>query len=365
MTSPTMSSFYVLPFGNPSSGTFTLSFTGSLATTTVLQYNCSASAMQSALLALVSGVTVTGGSGSPWMVTAPAGYVLTVNDTGMPVNASIAVIPTGSLTWSGNIMMSNNTDYQTTGIATGVFTPSGGVANLPALVDGQPGQPPNLSFSAQPLQAGASPTVNAIQTAPGGAGEPSAYNVSLGIPVGAPGAPGPTATVGTASDVEGSPTDGAALIYSGTDSKWKIQPIWVPTPYSCQSFTAGSSSGTSPLVVASIGIPAQAFAWRPRIDAQVQVTGTANTHLDLGVFLGSPTGSQVGYGFGVTGVTTQTLQAMTAYGAAISGTSTFGMVNAGATATLYLVALQTASTTDAWSVATTHASFEVEAVPIP
>lgn len=357
--------FYVLPFGNPTSGTFTLSFSGTSLTTAALPYNASASAMQSALGTIVTGATVTGGSGAPWVVTAPTGYVLSVASQSLPSGCSIMVTNVDSVTWSGDIFMSGTTDYETTGVATGVFTPSGGVASLPALVDGQPGQPPQLTINASSVAAGQPPTVSTLQTAPGGPGESSAYTVTLGIPTGQTGATGPTATVGTASDVEGSPADGSTLIYSGADSKFKIQPIWVPALYSCQSFTAFASGARSSATVASIGIPAQSFAWRPDVAAQIQVSGTNNTHIDLAVMLGDPTnGQQVGYGVGVTGIATQTVQAMRAFGSPIAGTSTFGEVQAGATATLFLVALQTASTTDAWSVSTAHASFEVSVVPI-
>ena len=358
--------FYVLPFGNPTSGTFTLGFTGTTVTTAALPYNCSASAMQSALSAIVAGVTVTGGGGAPWVVSVPSGYVLVVASESLPGTCSLNVTSTDSVTWSGDIYMTGTTDYETTGVATAVFTPSGGASSLPALVDGPPGLPPQLTVNATQVAAGQPPTVSTQQTAPGGPGQQSAYTINLGIPVGQTGPTGPTATVETASDVEGTPADGSTLIWSGTDSKFKIQPIWLPALYSCQSFTAFASGARSSATVASIGIPAQAFAWRPDVAAQIQVSGTVNTHIDLAVMLGDPTnGQQVGYGIGVTGLATQTVQAMRAFGSPIAGTSTFGEVAAGATATLFLVALQTASTTDAWSVSTSHASFEVSVVPIP
>lgn len=354
--------FYVLPFGNPSSGTFTAGFTGTTMSTAALAYDVSAANFQSALAAIVPGTTATGSG--PWVVTVPAGYTLTVNDSGMPQNTSIVVQSTDALSWSGNIMMSNTTDYQSTGVATGVFTPSGGVSNLPALVDGQPGQPPELNFEAVPVNPGNPPTISQTQTSPGGAGQPSAYTVTIGVPTGEAGQEGPTATVSTASDVEGTPSDGAALIYSGADSKWKIQAIWVPALYSCQSFTAGSGTGSSTVTIASLGIPAQPFAWRPRVTAQAQLTGTVNTHLDLAVYLNGTSGTQVGYGQGVTGALTQTVSCLPAFGSSISGSSTYAEVAAGATATLYFVALQTASTTDQWSVSAAHASFEIEVVPL-
>lgn len=354
--------FYVLPFGNPGSGTFTAGFTGTTMTTAALAYNVSGSNFQTALAAIVPGTTVTGAG--PWVVTVPSGYVLTVNDAGMPGNTSIVVQSTDALSWSGNIMMSNATDYQTTGVATGVFTPSGGVSNLPALVDGQPGQPPQLNFAATAVNPGNPPTISQTQTAPGGAGEPSAYTVTIGVPAGATGPMGPTATLETASDVEGAPADGFVPIYSGADEKFKLQAIWVPALYSCQSFSAASGTGTSTVTIASIGIPAQPFAWRPRVTAQAQLVGTANTHLDLAVYLNGTSGTQVGYGQGVTGVITQTVSCVPAFGSPISGSSTYAEVAAGATATLYLVALQTASTTDSWSVSSSKPSFEIEVIPL-
>lgn len=249
------------------------------------------------------------------------------------------------------------------------LTPSGGTSNLPALVNGTPGLPPTLNVTVTTLAAGASATASLTQTNPGGPGVASAYTLALGLPAGATGATGPSTTISTAPDVEGGPvgsaTDGFTLYYVNADSKWKISAPKVPSgPYIClnSSFTAYSGTATS-ATIATIGVPALPYAWRPVISAGIYAQGTVNTHVDCAVYLGSATGQQVGYGMGQTGAGPYPVRVASAYGASVSGASTYGQVAANTAATFFLQALQINSTTDTWSTLNTNGFFTILAVP--
>ncbi len=249
------------------------------------------------------------------------------------------------------------------------LTPSGGTSNLPALVNGTPGLPPGLTVNVTTLAAGANATASLTQTNPGGPGVASAYTLALGIPAGATGSTGPSTTISTAPDVEGGPvgasTDGYTLYYSNADSKWKISAPKVPSgPYIClnSSFTAYSGTSTS-ATIATIGVPALPYAWRPMVSAGIYAAGTVNTHVDLAVYLGSATGQQVAYGMGQSGGGPYAIHATSAFGANVSGSSTYGQVAANTAATFFLQALQLNSTTDTWSTLNTNGFFTIWAIP--
>ena len=89
-----------------------------------------------------------------------------------------------SFTWTGTVTVTNATDL-TTGVATLVLTPSGGVGNLPFLAQGPSGLPPvfdNVNVST--LTSGAAATASWTTNSSGGAGTASHYTLNLGIPAG-------------------------------------------------------------------------------------------------------------------------------------------------------------------------------------
>ncbi|MDG3012369.1 hypothetical protein G4X40_19705 [Rhodococcus sp. D2-41] len=289
--------------------------------------------------------------------------------------ATYTVNADGSITWNGSVTFSGATDPLSTGVATLTLTPAGGVSNLPALVDGAPGLPPQLTFAVNTLAAGATATVQTTQTNPGSAGTASAYTVTLGIPQGAQGAAGTNATIAGASDLElpsgvslGTATAGYTLSYDAVNSKWLVgAPKRTTGPYVVlsSSFTAYSGTAGS-ATLASIGLPALPYAYRPQVQAGFYGTGTVNTHVDGMVLLNSPTpgtGQQVGYGLGITGAGPYPVNVQTSFGASISGSSTYGQVAANTAATFYLVASQLNSTTDSWGAQTTNGYLTITAVP--
>jgi hypothetical protein len=277
---------------------------------------------------------------------------------------------TDSVTWTGSVVFTGATDPLQTGVATLTLTPSVGLSNLPALVQGDSGLPPVLNFSTTTLAAGASATVTATLVSPGGPGSAAVYNVVLGIPQGATGAAGTNATISGASDLEGGPpgagTDGYVIAWNQTDGKWKIsQPRKTFGPYSVQngSFATAYNGNLGSYQVASVGIPAMPYAWRPVVHAGLYATGTVNTHVDLVCRLNNPsTGDIVGYGLGQTGVGPYPIVCQPAFGSSIASGSTYAQVAAGSSATLYLVAQQINSTTDNWQTVNTNGYFTVEVV---
>jgi hypothetical protein len=278
---------------------------------------------------------------------------------------------TGSVTWTGSVTFSD-TGYANTGVATMTLTPTGGTSTLPALVNGTPGLPPVID-SVTVIQVAYGTTAPApvwTLVSPGGAGTASHYTLTVYVNSGQQGATGPSTNISTAPDVEGGPvgsgTDGYTLYYVNADAKWKISAPKVPAgPYIClnSAFTAVTSSSATSATIATIGTPALPYAWRPIVSAAFLAGGTINTHIDGAVYLGSSTGQQVGYGMGGSGTSLFPVRIGSAFGASISGSSTYGQVAAGASATFFLQALQTASTTDSWSTQNTNGHFTILAVP--
>jgi hypothetical protein len=273
----------------------------------------------------------------------------------------------GSITWQGTVTFSASSDPFATGVATLTLTPSGGVSNLPALVNGDPGLPPTFrNVTVHQVAYGTTPPAStSTLVSPGGPGVASVYDLDLYVNSGQQGAAGTNAAVLAASDVVVTGiADGWTLVYNASTSKLVAQqPKRVIGPFISSSITAYNGNAAS-TTVASIGVPAQPWAWRPRVHAHFYVTGTANTHIDALVRLNDPSaGDIVGMALGLTGAVSDRLIVGQHFGAAVSGTSTYGQVAAGASATLYLLASQTASTSDNWQTLATNGQFVVEVIP--
>ena len=388
-----------------------------------------------------------------------------------------------TITWTGNVTLTNATDI-TTGVATLVLTPAGGVGNLPFFAAGTPGLPPVFdALNVSTLPPGSSATGSLTTISSGGAGVPSHYTLNLGIPAGVAGASlttvqtvtligsasagsftltyngyttaainynaaasavssalqaltsigtggvsvvggtgGPwtvtfvnpsgvgvplmTAnssgltgayvsvtgdyTLGGASDLDvvSTPLNDQYMVkWNASTSKFKYAAQPVGDTYNTTSFTTATGGGsTSYGILGSINIASQPFNWRPKVEGFASPSGTANTKIDLTVLMltgsvsGTPTistllstGVQVGYGVGTLGNIVP-VQVTRAFGGSLSSfvwpnnavsTSSFGVVPAGQQANLYLVAHQTASTTDSWTVNASSCSFTAEVKPIP
>jgi hypothetical protein len=279
----------------------------------------------------------------------------------------------GSLTWTGSVTFSGANDPLTYGVATLTLLPSGGVSNLPALVQGDPGLSPTLRNvnMTQVAYGTTAPASTWTLVTPGTSTVAPVYDLNLYVNSGQIGATGSSTNISSAPDVEGGPpgsgTDGYTLYWVNADSKWKISPAKrtaYPFTVLNSSFSAAYNGNAGQYIVASVGVPAQPYAWRPKVHAAMYATGTVNTHVDLVARLNNATtGDQVGYGLGSTGVGPYPIVLQSAFGASVAGTSTYGQVAAGSSATIFLVAQQTASTTDNWQTLNTNAYFTVEAVP--
>ncbi|QIS06752.1 hypothetical protein F5X71_34570 [Nocardia brasiliensis] len=282
----------------------------------------------------------------------------------MPITTN----PDGSITWTGSVTFSGATDPLSTGVATLTLTPAGGVSNLPALVNGEPGVPPRFrNVVVHQVPYGTTPPAPTwTLVSPGGAGTASVYDLDIHLNSGQQGAAGTNAAVLTAGDVVSTGIqDGWELIYSAATAKLVAgPPRRVIGPF-ISAFNAPYNGNAGSYVVSTIGIPAQPWAWRPRASAHLYVGGTPNVHVDAVVRLGDPVaGDIVGYGLGVTGAGPVPVNVVPHFGGAITGTSTYGQIAAGTAATLYLVAVQTASTTDNWNTVNTNGQFMIDVVPI-
>ena len=272
-------------------------------------------------------------------------------------------------TWTGTVTFSGTVDPRTTNTATLTLTPGEGQTTLPAVINGTPGLPPIFrNITVNQVAAGTTPTAPVWTLVdPGGAGVASTYDLTISVNSGAAGAAGTNASISSAGDLEGTPADGTTLYYVGADSKWKVSVPKVPTgPYIClpANFNANYSGAGGATTAATIGIPAQPYAYRPWASAQLLCGGTGNTRVDLVVRKGDPvTGDQIAYGLGQGGVGPFPVTAGPGYGAGITAGSTYGLVPAGTAATFYLVAAQVNTTNDTWSTISSNARFEILAVP--
>jgi hypothetical protein len=270
-----------------------------------------------------------------------------------------------SLVFTGTVTLSNAFD-PTTGVATLTLTPSGGVGTLPALVNGQPGQPPIFdSTSVTTLAAGAPATASITQVSPGGAGISSHYTVAFGVPQGVTGAAGTNATIHAASDLSGTAVTGniltvastgpTAFQYSAFPWAFALNPASVATVS-----LPGNATGT----ICTVSVAAQPFSWYPLCFATATVNGASTTVVSLQALLtaGSRTGDIVGSSGSASGVAAN-VSLLPGFGALI-GSGAYGKVVAGATATITFTAVGAIGTSGNWIVNTGTQNFTVLGVPV-
>lgn len=270
--------------------------------------------------------------------------------------------------WTGDIKIAKQFD-PTTKSAIILLGPEGGIAEIPALVKGDPGLPATLDSTVSlTTLAWNDPTTESASfttlTPATGTTSP-VYRLNLSVRQGAPGASGASAVL-TASDVVGTATDGYYLAKTTVNSVDKA--TWVAPKVGGQYWpaTTTNTSGTDGQnrTLVSVSIPAQPFDWRPRVFGQVVVSGTANTRVDLIARLNDAiAGDIVGRGFGLVGATPPPVNLVS--GSPAGSASTVGRVAAGSAASVFLRAEQQASTTDSYSTAAASTWFMVEVAPIP
>lgn len=272
------------------------------------------------------------------------------------------------IVWTGQVNFTDSSDVGVTGVATLTLTPSVGVTNLPALVQGDPGPSPTFrNITVNQVAAGTTPPASTwTLVTPASVGVGPVYDLTLYVNSGADGISG-TFTLSSATDLSGALTDKYMLVYDAPSSKWTVVAQRVPFLIVPSAFASYAGNGTQ-ATLAGLTVPAQQFNWRPVVlNGYACPTGTANTNIDLVVMLTDPTtGSQIGYGPGTPGATPPVVYLGSPYGGAITGT--FALVPAGQAASIYFVARQTNNlTSDAWAVPNTanRISLTLLGVPLP
>src|SRR6516225_9713189 len=274
-----------------------------------------------------------------------------------------------SLIFDGTVTISNFSNASA-GVATLTLTPSGGLGNLPALVDGQPGLPPTFSIgTVTTLAAGTSATATVTQTSAGGPGSASAYTLGFGIPNGATGAAGTNSTLAGCTDIGGSPAAAAGSIIKVTGvspTAFNYMPYPWPFVVNPSTITTVSTSGQTTQQLCSMSIASQTFNWIPIVVGYGIVVGTLNTVVQLQATLtaGLRVGDIVGQVSGYAGQATQSLSLNSGFGALVGPSQTYGVVTSGTTATIQVKATQTATTPDSWSINNTTAAFTLIGIPL-
>lgn len=271
--------------------------------------------------------------------------------------------------WTGNVRIPKTYD-PTTKSAIILLGPEGGIAQIPALVKGDPGQPATIdstiSFTALAYDDPTSDSASFSLLTPATASTPPVYRLSLALHKGAPGATGSSAVL-SASDLTGTAVDGYFLTKTTVGGVGKV--IWSSPKIGGQFWPTSigntSASDGQARSLCSVQIsPAPAFDYRVRVHGQCLIAGTANTRVDLIARLNDPVaGDIVGRGYGFAGATADRINLVS--GVAPGSAATVGKVAAGSTSTVFLRAEQQASTSDTYTTAGSTTSFMVEVVPVP
>ncbi|MEU6580674.1 hypothetical protein [Nocardia sp. NPDC046763] len=192
-----------------------------------------------------------------------------------------------------------------------MITPLGGASNLPLGLNGQPGPAPQLTCSVTTLAAGSAPTATLVETDPGAPGVPSAYLLTLGLPLGNPGVAGAAGSILNSSSFSNSPANGQVPVYNSASQLCAWATLYPPIPlyvvpgtnFTPLSMTSAQSSG----IICDFTIPAQTFRYRPRVNGDLEVVGASGMRIDAQVMMGLATstdatiaasGTQVAYGRG-------------------------------------------------------------------
>lgn len=269
--------------------------------------------------------------------------------------------------WQGDVRLAKTFD-PTTKSAIILLGPDGGIAEIPALVKGDPGTPATIdstiNFTALAWDDPTADSASFSTLTPGTSSVSPVYRLNLSLHKGSPGAAG-TSTILEANDVVGTATDGYYLAKTTVSGVGKA--TWVAPKVGGQYWPA-SISNTSGVdgqnrTISTVAIPAQPFDYRLRVHAQTIITGTVNTRVDLIARLDNATsGDVIGRAYGLTGATDRLVLVS---GVAPGSAATVGKVTAGSAATVFLRSEQQASTNDSYTTSSTTTSFMVEVVPLP
>lgn len=267
--------------------------------------------------------------------------------------------------WTGEVRIPKTFD-PTTKAAVIMLGPPGGIAQIPALVQGDPGVPATIdttiNFSALEHDDPTADSASFTTISAGSATVSPVYRLNLALHKGAPGASGSSTILG-ATDLTGTDVDGyiIAKAYGSEEAEWVAQKVgdqYWPAAISNTTDADGQNR-----TLCQVSIPAQPFDWRPRVFGQTIVSGTANTRVDLLARVNNAvSGDIVGRGFGQVGASPPPNVLVS--GVPAGSGSTVGKVSAGAAAVLFLRCEQQAATTDAYTTSASTTSFMVEVAPI-
>jgi hypothetical protein len=266
--------------------------------------------------------------------------------------------------WNGEVRIPKTFDPASKA-AVIMLGPPGGVAQIPALVKGDPGKHAEID-STIVLNALAynDPTADSATwttITPGNDTTSPVYRLTLNIHKGAPGTSG-TSTILTASDVTGTATDGYLL----SKKVGSAQATWIAPKVGGQYWPASipnTSTGSLRTLTSVTISPAPAFDYRLRVHAQSVITSSgAASRVDLIARVGTEDGDIVGRGFGVAGTSDRiTLVSGVPAGSA----QTVGKISAFSQTVVYLRAEQQGDATQTFTTSGSTTSFMVEVVPVP
>jgi hypothetical protein len=210
--------------------------------------------------------------------------------------------------WQGEVRIPKTFDPSTKA-AVIMLGPPGGIAEIPALVKGDPGLPASIdttiSFTTLAWDDPTSDSASFTLLTPATDTEPAVYRLALALHEGAPGASAGT-TLLDAFDLTGTAVDGYVLAKTTVGGDDLV--TWVAQKVGDQYWPASISNTTGSdgqnRTLASVSIPAQPFDYRLRVFGQSIISGTVNTRVDLIARLGNATsGDIIGRSFGITGAT--------------------------------------------------------------
>jgi hypothetical protein len=262
--------------------------------------------------------------------------------------------------WQGMIFSPADNDPSGSGTTVLFLAPPGGRGSIPPPAQGPPGapSPPRNVFVNQVAPGGTipSPQVDVVDPATG------VWDLTFWVNSGAD---GPTASVALLAAVDLSGATGAQLgdflVYETGSGipEMTFNPALAGGKFYPTTVNSTTSGNGPQRTLAQVAVPAQRFAWTPKVSGGAVVVGTgANVQVNLVARLNSTTGDDVGLGIGVAG---QYPPPITLWdgGPAGSSPTTYGIVAAGSGATIFLQAEQQ-SGTDSFTTSASTTRFCVE-----
>lgn len=242
-----------------------------------------------------------------------------------------------------------------------VASPTGGLGSFPALVKGDPGDPPTLdaiNFTALEADDPTADSATWTETSPG------VYTLDLYLHKGPQGIPGDT--ILTPSDF-GTPVYGKMLQVNATLDDMELVSPKVGDRY-VPATIANAPAGNPNYTLCSVSIPAQQFDWRPQVSGQCLFSTTwVDVTVDLVARIGNATSGNIcgrGFGFARSGYETLLQLVILSDGAPAAATTDYDRVPAGVATTIYLRAERQAGT-GSFTTTASRTQFGVRVCPIP